>query len=68
MLTLLAAEGGAKIPPFQAGGFFLENVFIIPLIMAISFATILFFGKRLPKGGSEVGIAAVGVCLSLIHI
>ena len=50
MTALLAAEGGAKIPPFQAEGFLLENVFIIPLIMAISFAVILFFGKRMPKG------------------
>ena len=63
--ALLAAEGGAKIPPFQAGGFFLENVYIIPLIMAISFAVILLFGKRMPKGGSEFGIAAVGVCFVL---
>ncbi len=65
MTALLAAEGGAKIPPFQAEGFLLENVFIIPLIMAISFAVILFFGKRMPKGGSEFGIAAVGVCFVL---
>ena len=47
MISFLAAEGGAKIPPLQAEGWFLENVFVIPLIMAISFAVILFFGGLL---------------------
>ena len=59
MTAYLAAEAGG--PTITAEGFFLENVFIIPLIMAVSFAVILFFGKRMPKGGSEVGIAAVAV-------
>jgi len=63
MFTSLAAEGGG--PTITASGWFLENVFIIPLIMAISFAVILFFGKRMPKGGSEIGIAAVGICFLL---
>ena len=63
MTALLAAEAGG--PTITAEGFFLENVFIIPLIMAVSFAVILFFGKRMPKGGSEFGIAAVGLCLLL---
>ncbi len=63
MSTFLATEaGGAAV---QAGGFFLENVWIIPAIMAASFAIILSFGKRMPRGGSEVGIAAVGVCFVL---
>ena len=30
--------------------------------MATSFVVILFFGKRMPKKGAEVGIAAVGLC------
>ena len=63
MTAYLAAEAGG--PTITADGWFLENVFVIPLIMAVSFAVILFFGKRLPKGGSEVGIAAVGICLLL---
>jgi NADH-quinone oxidoreductase subunit L len=40
--------------------FFLDHAWLVPLIPAVSFAVILFFGKRMPKGGSEVGIAALG--------
>ncbi|MEJ5253995.1 MAG: NADH-quinone oxidoreductase subunit L [Acidimicrobiales bacterium] len=50
----------------QNAGWFLENAWIIPLIMAGSFLTILFFGKRLPERGTAgIGIVAVGVCLVL---
>jgi NADH-quinone oxidoreductase subunit L len=38
----------------------LNSGWIIPAIPAISFALILFFGKRLPRKGSEIGILAVG--------
>ena len=62
MTHFLAAEEKNLI---QAGGFFLENVWIIPTIMAVSFTIILTMGKRMPKGGSEVGIAAVSVCFVL---
>ena len=37
----------------------LDNAWLIPLLPAISFLVILFFGKRLPKKGAEVGIAAL---------
>lgn len=40
--------------------FFLDHAWLIPLIPAVSFALILLFGKRFPKKGAEVGIAAVG--------
>jgi NADH-quinone oxidoreductase subunit L len=43
----------------------LENAWIIPLIPAASFFLILFFGKRMPKKGAEIGIAALGVCFAL---
>ncbi|NLV56261.1 MAG: hypothetical protein GXY13_11685, partial [Acidimicrobiales bacterium] len=43
----------------------LTHAFIIPLIMAVSFLVILAVGKRLPRGGSEIGIAAVAVCFVL---
>jgi NADH-quinone oxidoreductase subunit L len=40
----------------------LHWVWLMPAIMASSFVAILAFGKRLPKKGSEIGIAAVGLC------
>ena len=40
--------------------FFLDHAWLIPLLPAVSFALILFFGKRMPRHGSEIGIAAVG--------
>ena len=43
----------------------LTHAFLIPLIMAVSFFVILGVGKRLPRGGSEVGIAAVTLCFVL---
>ena len=43
----------------------LENAWIIPLIPAASFFLILFFGKKLPRKGSELGIAAVGLAFVL---
>ena len=40
-------------------GWFLENAWIIPLIPAIAFALIIFFGKKMPMKGSEFGIASM---------
>ena len=62
-VMVLAAEASAEI--VQVSGWFLSNVWIIPAIPAASFFAILFFGKRLPRGGSELGIAAVGASLVL---
>jgi NADH-quinone oxidoreductase subunit L len=44
---------------------FLENAWLIPLLPAVSFALILLFGKRLPRRGSELGVAAVGASFVL---
>ena len=44
---------------------FLENAWLVPLIPAVSFAIILLFGKRMPRHGAEVGIAAVGASFVL---
>ncbi|HEX2576548.1 MAG TPA: NADH-quinone oxidoreductase subunit L, partial [Aquihabitans sp.] len=43
----------------------LTHAWIIPLIPAVSFVLILAFGKRLPRGGSEIGIASVAICFVL---
>src|SRR6478609_6195870 len=43
----------------------LEHAYVIPLIPAASFLIILFFGKRLPFKGAEVGIAALAICFVL---
>ncbi len=43
----------------------LENAWVIPAITFVSFWIILFFGKRLPKGGSEVGVGALALVFIL---
>ena len=42
-----------------------EKAWLIPLLPALSFVVILFFGKKLPKGGAESGILAVGASFVL---
>ncbi|MEQ8439729.1 MAG: NADH-quinone oxidoreductase subunit L [Ilumatobacter fluminis] len=54
---LLAAEGSGAVG--EASGWFLENAWLIPVIPAVAFFLILFFGKKLPRGGSEFGIVAM---------
>jgi len=43
----------------------LEHAWIIVALPVLSFVLILFFGKRLPFKGSELGIAAVGIAFAL---
>src|SRR5260370_9558620 len=38
----------------------LENAWLIPALPAVSFLVILLVGKRTPKHGAAIGIAAVG--------
>ena len=40
-------------------GWFLEHAWAIPVIPALSFFLIIFFGKRMPKKGSEFGVASM---------
>jgi NADH-quinone oxidoreductase subunit L len=40
----------------------LHWVWLMPAISGTSFVAILLFGKRMPKKGSEIGIAAVAAC------
>ena len=44
---------------------FLDHAWLVPLIPAVSFVLILLFGKKLPRGGSEIGITAVGASFLL---
>jgi NADH-quinone oxidoreductase subunit L len=43
----------------------LTHAWLLPLIPALSFLIILAVGKKLPRGGSEVGIASVAICFVL---
>ncbi|MEY5059073.1 MAG: NADH-quinone oxidoreductase subunit, partial [Actinomycetota bacterium] len=40
-------------------GFFLENAWVIPVIPAVAFALIIFFGRKMPMKGSEFGILSM---------
>ncbi|MEO6121788.1 MAG: hypothetical protein ABIW46_09240, partial [Acidimicrobiales bacterium] len=43
----------------------LRNAWLIPALPVASFVIILFFGRRLPHKGHEVGLAAVGLAFVL---
>ena len=66
-LFVLAASAAGSLPlgVTESGNWFLRNAWLIPPLPALSFVGILFFGKRLPRGGSELGIAALGIALLL---
>ncbi|HEV7887556.1 MAG TPA: hypothetical protein VGO92_08350, partial [Acidimicrobiales bacterium] len=44
--------------------FFLRNAWIVPALPVLSFCLILFFGKRLPKKGAEIGVAALAIAFA----
>ncbi|MCE2817148.1 MAG: NADH-quinone oxidoreductase subunit L [Ilumatobacteraceae bacterium] len=46
-------------------GWFLENAFIIPIIPAVAFFLIIFFGKKMPMKGSEFGILSMFAALAM---
>ncbi|MEM9747295.1 MAG: NADH-quinone oxidoreductase subunit L [Actinomycetota bacterium] len=46
-----------------SSGWFLENLWLVALIPAIGYALIMFFGKKMPNGGSEFGLASMGLSL-----
>ncbi len=48
-----------------SSGWFLENSWLIPIIPAIGFALIIFFGKRLPMKGSEIGVVSMLASLAM---
>ena len=43
----------------------LRNAWLIPALPIVSFALILFFGKRLPRKGHEIGLLFVGLAFVL---
>jgi cell division protein FtsW len=49
----------AETAAAATSGWFLEHAFLIPVIPAVAFFIIIFFGKHLPKQGSEVGILSM---------
>ena len=56
---MFAAEAAAgAVEP----GFLLENAYVVPLVMAASFALTLAIGKRLGKHASWIGIVSIGFC------
>ncbi len=57
-----AAEETARA---ASGTFATNNAWLIPLLPFAAFAIILFFGKRFPRKGSEIGILASGAALVL---
>ena len=63
----VAASGPLEVNNIDGfmGGWFMENAWLIPLLPALSFIGILFFGKRLPRKGSELGIVAVSGSFAL---
>jgi hypothetical protein len=56
---VFAAEAAAgAVEP----GFLLENAYVVPLVMAASFALTLAIGRRLGKHASWIGIVSIGFC------
>ncbi|MDP6492112.1 MAG: NADH-quinone oxidoreductase subunit L [Acidimicrobiales bacterium] len=66
LLTLAATTAsGLSLGITEGGSWLLRNAWLIPALPALSFLGILFFGKRMPRGGSELGIALVGIAFVL---
>ena len=65
LLTMAVATADLPLGITEGGSWFLRNAWLIPLLPALSFVTILFFGKRMPRGGSELGIAVLGIAFIL---
>src|SRR3954451_4975697 len=45
--------------------FFLDHAWLVPFTPAVSFVIILLLGKKFPRHGAEVGVAAVGASFLL---
>jgi NADH-quinone oxidoreductase subunit L len=58
---LAVAEEASK----ASGNWATEHAWLIPVLPFAAFFLILFFGKRLPKKGTEIGILAIGAAFAL---
>lgn len=56
---MFAAATEAATEVVLKSGWFLEHAWVIPIIPVLSFFLIIFFGKRMPKKGSEFGVASM---------
>ena len=69
MSLILALAESDSVPTSStvthAANWFLENAWLVPLLPALSFVGILFFGKRMRYKGAELGIGAVAVSFVL---
>ena len=55
-MIVAASETAEKV---LTSGWFLENAWLIPVVPAIAFVLIIFFGKKMPWKGAEFGIASM---------
>ena len=69
MSLLVALAESDSVPTSStvthAANWFLENAWLVPLLPALSFVGILFFGKRMRYKGAELGIGAVAASFVL---
>lgn len=54
---MLAQEMSSEV--VASTGWFLEHAWLIPVIPAIAFVLIIFFGKKMPMKGSELGVLSM---------
>ena len=57
MIGAEEATGVAEV--IEVSGWFIEHVWLVPIIPAVAFFLIIFFGKKLPMKGSELGILSM---------
>src|SRR3990170_5900359 len=60
-LIQLAQEHAPEESAAHGEAFFGDIMWLVPLLPFLAFFVILFFGKRLPGRGHEVGIIAIGI-------
>ena len=58
MLTI-ASSVSSEVEKVVDVPWLISHAWVIPALMTLSFVLILFFGRRLPKRGAEIGITAI---------